>query len=214
LRVPSKASNIFETVGSILSALKRLILKPLNTRPLPMRILTMSLTIKEPPMLKDIKTAEYPLERLVEAGFTQLGLTTTSSAVGRYTALLEAAIKADEGESIERSSWADFIGNLEGENKFEAAIKAVAPTLGASEQQANQFLAMSYAAVEVLDGADIDVVEAELAEELEQPEGAEELEPYLHLDDEGRQEQLAHIARQTAPDPDRPEPPHLAEEEE
>ena len=39
-----------------------------------MRILTMSLTIKEPPMLKDIKTAEYPLERLVEAGFTQLGL--------------------------------------------------------------------------------------------------------------------------------------------
>jgi hypothetical protein len=174
----------------------------------------MSLTIKEPPMLKDIKTAEYPLERLVEAGFTQLGLTTTSSAVGRYTALLEAAIKADEGESIERSSWADFIGNLEGENKFEAAIKAVAPTLGASEQQANQFLAMSYAAVEVLDGADIDVVEAELAEELEQAEGTNELEPYSHLDDEGRQEQLAHIARQTAPDPDRPEPPHLAEEEE
>ncbi|MDA8636688.1 hypothetical protein N9L70_09950 [Rhodobacteraceae bacterium] len=73
---------------------------------------------------------------------------------------------------------------------------------------------MSYAAVEVLDGADIDVVEAELAEELEQAEGANELEPYSHLDDEGRQEQLAHIARQTAPDPDRPEPSHLAEEDE
>ena len=105
-------------------------------------------------MLKDFKTAEYPLERLVEAGFTQLGLTTSSSSVGRYTALLEAAIKADEGESIERSPWTDFIGNLEGENKFEAAIRAIAPTLGATEQQANQFLAMSYAAVEVLDGAD------------------------------------------------------------
>ena len=73
---------------------------------------------------------------------------------------------------------------------------------------------MSYAAVEVLDGADIDVVEAELAEELEQAEGAEELEPYSHLEDEGRREQLAHIARQTAPDPDRPEPLHLAEEDE
>ena len=134
--------------------MKRLIPKPLNTRLLPTQILTVGLTEKGPPMLKDFKTAEYPLERLVEAGFTQLGLTTSSSSVGRYTALLEAAIKADEGESIERSPWADFIGNLEGENKFESAIKAVAPTLGASEQQANQFLAMSYAAVEVLDGAD------------------------------------------------------------
>ena len=165
-------------------------------------------------MLKDIKTAEYPLERLVEAGFTQLGLTTSSSSVGRYTALLEAAIKADEGESIERSPWADFIGNLEGDNKFEAAIRAIAPTLGATEQQANQFIAMSYATVAVLDGEDVEAVEAELAEELELAEGAEELEPYSHLDDEGKQEQLAHIARQTAPDPDRPEPPHLAEEDE
>ena len=122
----------------------------------------------------------------MEAGFAQLGLTTTSSAVGRYTALLEAAIKADEGESIERSPWADFIGNLEGENKFEAAIRAIAPTLGATEQQANQFLAMSYAAVEVLDGADIDVVEAELAEELEQAEGAEELEAVFALGRRGQ----------------------------
>ena len=73
---------------------------------------------------------------------------------------------------------------------------------------------MSYATVAVLDGEDVEAVEAELAEELEQAEGAEELEPYSHLDDEGRQEQLAHIARQTAPDPDRPEPPHMAKEDE
>lgn len=159
-----------------------------------------------------IPLSDTALYWLTETGFTQLGLTTSSSSVSRYTALLEAAIKADEGESIERSPWADFIGNLEGENKFEAAIRAIAPTLGATEQQANQFIAMSYATVAVLDGEDVEAVEAELAEELELAEGAEELEPYSHLDDEGRQEQLAHIARQAAPDPDRPEPPHLAEE--
>ena len=161
-----------------------------------------------------IPLSDTALFWLTETGFTQLGLTTSSSSVSRHTALLEAAIKADEGESIERSPWADFIGNLEGDNKFEAATRAIAPTLGATEQQANQFIAMSYATVAVLDGEDVEAVEAELAEELEQAEGAKELEPYSHLDEESRQEHLAHIARQIASDPARPEPPHLAEEDE
>lgn len=165
-------------------------------------------------MLERIKYADYPLKSLVETAFMQLGLTATSAAAGRYTALLEAAIKADEGEGIERSSWADFINNLEGNNKFEAAIRAVAPTLGATEQQANQFIAMSYATVAVLDGEDIDTVEAHLAQELLHAEGSDALEPFSHLDEDSRQEQLAHIERQKAPDPDRPEPPHRAEDDE
>lgn len=160
-----------------------------------------------------IPLSDTALYWLTETGFTRLGLTASSSTVSRYTALLEAAIKADEGGSIERSPWADFINNLEGNNKFEAAIRAVAPTLGATEQQANQFIAMSYATVAVLDGEDIDTVEAHLAEELLHAEGSDALEPFSHLDEDSRQEQLAHIERQKAPDPLRPEPPHFDSEE-
>jgi len=164
-------------------------------------------------MIKDIASSNAPLVKLVETALLQLGSTTSQSILKSYAQLLEDAIRADEGEDISQSSWRDLISRLDGDTKFEAAIHELAPAFGATQQQANQFIAMAYATVDVLDGADPDQVEAQLAEDIDLIEGDTDLTPFSHLEEDSRQEQLAILERQQTPDPARPEPSHIEEEE-
>ena len=79
---------------------------------------------------------------------------------------METAFLADEGENIAGKPWADYVAQLEGESKFEAAVHSLAETLNASEKEANQFISIIGATAEVLDGADLEEIE-ELDENLD-----------------------------------------------
>jgi hypothetical protein len=158
----------------------------------------------------DIANSKRPLAALVEFALATKGVTVTKGTIDRYASLLDAAIRADDGEPIDHTPWSDFVSGLDG-NKYEAAVRSVASALGASSSEVEQFFAVSNAVIEARSGASVEEVEAELAAELEviQP-----TEPalYEHLDQNSKvfREELDRAFG--APDPARPEPDHLAEE--
>ena len=125
-------------------------------------------------------------------------------------ALPQAAILPDDGDNIEGSIWADFIGGLEGP-KFEAAVRSIGLALGASSSEVDQFFAIPDAVISARSGASVEEVEAELAAKLE---AIQSTEPalYEHPDQNSKvfREELDRAFG--APDPARPEPSHIAEE--
>lgn len=158
----------------------------------------------------DIANSKTPLSALVEFALAAKGVTVTKGTIDRYSSLLEAAILSDDGDSIEGNIWADFIGGLEGP-KFEAAVRSVGSALGASSSEVDQFFAISDAVISARSGASVEEVEAGLAAELEaiQPTSPE---LYEHLDDDSRAFREEIDRAFGSPDPARPEPNHIAEE--
>jgi hypothetical protein len=162
-------------------------------------------------LFNDLVSSQKPLESLVRLALATKGVTVTDGTVQRYTSLLEAAILADEGDPLEGNVWADFIAGIEGESKYESAIRSIADTLGASSSEVSQFMAVSNATIDALTGTPVDEAEAYLASDLEAIQPTE-AEPYSHLDDESRVVSLEVDRALGAPDPSRPEPDHLASE--
>jgi hypothetical protein len=159
---------------------------------------------------EEIVMSSNPLESLVKLALTSKGLTVTQGTLDRYTGLLEAALRADEGQSLEGSVWADFVGGIEGD-RFERCCNAIGHTLGASASEIAQFLAIASATGDVLVGKDVALVEEELFAELEAIVPTEP-EAYSHLDDRSKE---AAIAADVGRDlHQRSEPSHRAADEE
>ena len=160
----------------------------------------------------EIVSSQKPLESLVRLALATKGATVTDGTVDRYTSLLEAAILADEGESLDGNVWQDFVAGIDGSSKYEAAIRSIADTLGASSSEVDQFIAVSNATIDALTGVPVDEAEQFLAEDLDSI-APTEAEPYSHLDDESRIVSLEVDRALGAPDPSRPEPSHIASDE-
>ncbi|MEH6754195.1 MAG: hypothetical protein V7788_08530 [Alphaproteobacteria bacterium] len=160
----------------------------------------------------EIIAAQKPLESLVRLALATKGATVTDGTVDRYTSLLEAAILADEGESLDGNIWQDFVSGIDGGSKYEGCIRSIAETLGASSSEVGQFLAVSNATIDALTGTSVDEAEQNLNEDLDAI-APTEAEPYSHLDDESRIVSMEVDRAIGAPDPTRPETSHIASEE-
>ncbi len=158
----------------------------------------------------EIVSSHKPLESLVRLALATKGVTVTDGTVDRYASLLEAAILADDGESLEGNVWQSFIDGIDGSSKYEAAIRSIGETLGASSSEIAQFMAVSNATIDALTGTPIEEAERFLADDFDAitPTAAE---PYSHLDDQSRVVAMEVDRALGAPDPSRPEPSHLAE---
>lgn len=159
----------------------------------------------------EIVNSNRPIEQLVRLALAAKGVTVTTGTVDRYASLLEAAILADDGESLDGNVWQDFVAGIDGSSKYEAAIRSIADTLGASSSEVDQFIAVSNATIDALTGVPVDEAEQFLAEDLETITPTEP-EPYSHLDDESRVVSMEVDRAIGAPDPTRPEPSHIASE--
>ncbi|MAB37514.1 MAG: hypothetical protein CL525_00380 [Aequorivita sp.] len=157
---------------------------------------------------RDIVYSDDPISRWLEFALETKSASYTSAEIQRYRDLMETAFLADLGENIAGKPWADYVAQLEGDNKFEAAVHSLAETLNASEKEANQFIEIIGATADVLDGADLEEVEELLDENLDFVEGEEFPEPYSHLDEQSRADKLLQEESLYEEDPDRPEPLH------
>jgi hypothetical protein len=162
-------------------------------------------------LFSEIVSSQKPLESLVRLALSAKGVTVTDGTVDRYTSLLEAAILADDGESLEGNVWADFIAGIDGETKYEAAIRSIGDTLGASSSEIAQFMAVSNATIDALTGTPMDEAEQSLAADLDAIVPTE-AEDYAHLDEPSRVVAMEVDRALGAPDPSRPEPSHIETE--
>jgi hypothetical protein len=105
--------------------------------------------------------------------------------VDRYAGLLEAAILADDGDSLDGNVWQGFVAELDGPSKYEGVIHAIGQTLGASSSEIQQFMAVSNATIDALSGTPVDEAEQFLADDLEAI-APTEAELYSHLDNASR----------------------------
>ena len=159
----------------------------------------------------EIVSSQKPLESLVRLALSTKDVTVTDGTVDRYTGLLEAAILADEGNALEGNVWQDFVYGMTGESKYEAAVRSIAETLGASSSEADQFMAVSNAAIDALTGTPMEEAEQYLADDLDAIAPTEP-EDYAHLDDESRVVAVEVDRALGAPDPTRSEPAHIEAE--
>ena len=149
----------------------------------------------------EIATADNPLEALVQMALTFKGITVTKGTINRYSSLLEAALLADEGQSLEGNVWADFVGGIEGD-RFEECCNAIGQTIGASSSEITEFLAIANATGDVLAGKEIELAEDELFAELESIMPTE-ADAYTHLDEQSKTAAIeVESARATSNDPD------------
>jgi len=164
-------------------------------------------------MLNQLAKAGRPLEALVQFALEQKGASLTNDTVQRYASLLEAAILADEGESLDGNTFQDFVQALDGERKFESAIDAIGATLNASPAEISQFKEITSAVSDVRSGVPLESVQLDLVAALddlgeEQDDSEEGL--YAHLDDDTRIARLESDRVFGAED----EPSHIAPENE
>lgn len=161
-------------------------------------------------MLFEIANAKSPIAALVEFAMRQKGATVSADIVARYADLLDTAIQADDGRNIEGKSWGAFVSGLDGESKFEAAVRSLAVALNASESDVQAFLHVTDAVVAVKAGDSVDAVsatlEADLAAIPDQP-----AEAYAHLDVDTQAVKQEVDRALGALDPSRPEPNHIAQ---
>jgi hypothetical protein len=164
-------------------------------------------------MLNQLAKAGRPLEALVQFALEQKGASLTNDTVQRYASLLEAAILADEGESLDGNTFQDFVQALDGERKFESAIDAIGATLNASPAEISQFKEITSAVSNVRSGVPLESVQLDLVaalDELGEEQDDSEEGLYAHLDDDTRIARLESDRVFGAED----EPPHIAPENE
>ena len=164
-------------------------------------------------MLNQLAKAGRPLEALVQFALQQKGASLTNDTVQRYASLLEAAILADEGESLDGNTFQDFVQALDGERKFESAIDAIGATLNASPAEISQFKEITSAVSDVRSGVPLESVQLDLVaalDELGEEQDDSEEGLYAHLDDDTRIARLESDRVFGAED----EPSHIAPENE
>lgn len=161
-------------------------------------------------LFSDIVTSSNPLESLVKLALTSKGVTVTQGTLDRYAGLLEAALMADEGQSLDGNIWSDFVGGIEGD-KFDGVVNAIGQSLGASSSEIAEFMAIASSTSDVLAGKAIELAEEELFAEISNITPTE-VEPYSHLDDQSKEAAIAaDIGREMSL---RKEANHIAADEE
>lgn len=135
-------------------------------------------------LFSDIVTSSNPLEALVRMALTAKSVSVTQGTLDRYTGLLEAALLADEGQSLEGNIWQEFVGQISGD-KFEGCCNAIGQTIGASSSEIAEFLAIANSTGDVLAGKSVELAEEELFSELESISPTE-AESYSHLDEQSK----------------------------
>lgn len=161
-------------------------------------------------LLNDIAKSGRPLEQLVRLALSTKNITVTDGTVQRYSLLLEAAILADEGESLDGNAWADFVDGIDGP-KFQGVVRAIGTTLGASSSEVEQFMAVTNATIDIMAGETVEQAEAYLAADLAAIVPTES-EAYAHLDADSQAVAIEVDRALGAADPSRPEPSHIADE--
>lgn len=161
-------------------------------------------------LFTEIVMSANPLESLVKLALTSKGLTVTQGTLDRYTGLLEAALRADEGQSLEGSVWADFVGGIQGD-KFDGVVNAIGQSLGASSSEIAEFMLIASSTGDVLAGKAIELAEEELFAEINNITPTEP-EAYSHFDTQSKEAAIAaDIGREMF---FRKEPSHIAADEE
>jgi hypothetical protein len=159
--------------------------------------------------LRALADANRPLDAMIELALRELGAEVSPTSVKTYASLLDDAIKMDSGETP--NEWGEFLNRLPGEDKFGFAVFSVAESIGASTSQAQQFLRLSDAVVDVKSGVPEDEVlasfEADLGEIEETAPGA-----YSHFDGDSKKFAQEYDAYRSEPDPERPEPQPFEQE--
>ena len=140
-------------------------------------------------LFTEIVMSANPLESLVKLALTSKGLTVTQGTLDRYTGLLEAALRADEGQSLEGNIWREFVGQISGD-KFEGCCNAIGQTIGASSSEIAEFLAVANSIGDVLAGKSVELAEEELFAELESIMPTE-ADAYSHLDEPSKHAAMA-----------------------
>ena len=159
--------------------------------------------------LRDLADAARPLDAVIELALRELGAEVSPASVKTYASLLDDAIKMDSGETpIE---WGDFLNGLPGDNKFESAVFSVAESIGASSSQAQQFLRLTDAVVDVKSGVSEDEALASFEADLGEIEETAP-EAYSHFDGDSKKFAQEYDAYRAEPDPERPEPQPFTEE--
>lgn len=157
-------------------------------------------------LFTDIVNSSNPLEALVRVALTAKSVSVTQGTLDRYTGLLEAALLADEGRSLEGNIWQEFVSQISGD-KFEGCCNAIGQTIGASSSEIAEFLAIANSTGDVLAGKSVELAEEELFSELETISPTES-EPYSHLDEPSKIAAIsAEVGRGIA---SRSEPDHRA----
>lgn len=159
----------------------------------------------------EIVSSARPLEQLVRLALMTKDVTVTDGTVQRYSSLLEAAILADEGESLDGNAWADFVDGIDGASKFQGVVKAIGSTLGASSSEISQFFAVTNATIDVMSGETVEQAAACLEADLAAIKPTEP-EAYAHLDADSQAVAIEVDRALGAPDLSRPEPSHIADE--
>ena len=121
-------------------------------------------------MFKDFMqlAPEDQLPCLIEDMLNFKGKTVVRSEMERWADLARTAHAADMGLDIEGQPWASYVAGLNGDSKLETAIRNFAQTVGATPREANQFIEVLYAAADVVEGADVALVEAELLDAIDE----------------------------------------------
>ena len=140
-------------------------------------------------LFSDIVNSSNPLEALVRVALTAKSISVTQGTLDRYTGLLEAALLADEGQSLEGNIWQEFVGQISGD-KFEGCCNAIGQTIGASSSEIAEFLAIANSTGDVLAGKSIELAEEELFSELESIMPTE-ADAYSHLDEPSKHAAMA-----------------------
>ena len=159
--------------------------------------------------LKDIADSARPLDAMIEVALKELGAEVSPASVKTYASLLEDAIRVDHGEPA--VEWGEFLGGLPGGNKFKSAIFSVAESIGASSSQAQQFLRLTDAVVDVKSGMPEDEALASFEADLGEIEETAP-EAYSHFDEASKKFAQEYDAYRSEPDPERPEPQPFEQE--
>ena len=153
--------------------------------------------------LSALANAENPIQAILEVAMKELGTDATSTTIQTYASLLDDAIRMDSGG--EPAQWGEFLNDLNADNYFDAAVRTLAESIGASTSQAESFLRLTDAVIEIKSG----VPEADALAMLEDELGSiapTEPKLYAHLDDESRNYKLEFDEQMAEPNPDQPEP--------
>jgi hypothetical protein len=160
--------------------------------------------------LSELANAENPIEAILELAMKELGAEATDATIQTYSSLLEDAIRMNDGDNPEQ--WGDFLTDLTTDDYFDAAVKVLAESVGASSSQAVQFIRLTDAVIDIKSGVPEEKALATFQDELESIEPTEP-EPYAHFDDESRDSVIEFEKSMAEADPDRPEPQPFVEED-
>ena len=163
-------------------------------------------------VFSEIVNSNRPIEQLVRLALAAKGVTVTTGTVDRYASLLEAAILADDGESLDGNVWQDFVAGIDASRNTRPQSDPSRIRLGRPRARSISSWPVSNATIDALTGRPMDEAEQSLPK-ISRPSRRPSRNRTAHLDDESRVVSMEVDRALGAPDPSRPEPSHIASED-